>query len=124
MIRTHQLTMTPLPDCDGPEFVRWLLRQRQRRQIEGDSMRPLLQPGEEVLVNFRAYHQAAPQVGEIVVAEHPQKPGLEIIKRIAMGLPDDTYVLYGENLAASSDSRQFGPVARSQILGRVTCRFA
>ncbi|NEO87280.1 MAG: nickel-type superoxide dismutase maturation protease [Spirulina sp. SIO3F2] len=115
--------MTTLPDCNGSEFICWLLRRRQRRQIEGDSMLPLLQAGEEVLVDFHAYRRTAPQVGEIVVAEHPQKPNFEIIKRINMVLPDKTYVLYGENLAASSDSRQFGPVARSQILGRITCRF-
>lgn len=86
-------------------------------------MLPLLQPGEEVLINPFAYQKCAPQVGEIVVAEHPQKPGLHIIKRVETVLSDGQYALYGDNHAESSDSRQFGPVARSQLLGRVTCCF-
>ncbi|MGB0560390.1 MAG: nickel-type superoxide dismutase maturation protease [Spirulinaceae cyanobacterium] len=112
-----------LPDCTWREFCLWLLRRRDRRRIEGDSMLPLLQPGEEVLVDPQAYRKIAPEVGEIVVARHPQKPDLEIIKRIAERLPDCTYVIYGDNLAQSSDSRQFGPVGRSLILGKVICRF-
>ncbi|MEM8637624.1 MAG: nickel-type superoxide dismutase maturation protease [Cyanobacteria bacterium P01_G01_bin.54] len=115
--------MTALPHCTWPEFWRWLLRRRYRRRIEGDSMLPLLQPGEEVLVDPHAYRNVAPQVGDIVVAQHPLQSDRQIIKRIAEIHPEPAYVLYGENLAQSSDSRQFGPVGRSLILGKVTCRF-
>lgn len=86
-------------------------------------MLPLLQPGQEVLIDPFAYQKRDPQVGEIIVAEHPQRPGFRIIKRIEIVLPNAQYVLYGDNRAESSDSRQFGPVARSHLLGRVTCRF-
>lgn len=82
-------------------------------------MFPLLKPGDEVLMKPCRWYQ----LGDIVVTSHPHQPSLKIIKRIHAILPDDTVILYGDNPAQSTDSRQFGPVARSRLLGRVTCRF-
>ncbi len=89
-------------------------------------MLPLLEPGEEVLVYPGAYRQRSPQVGDLVIVQHPQRPTLQMVKRVGEILPTptgDEFWVYGDNPAESTDSRQFGPVARSHLLGRVTCRF-
>lgn len=88
-------------------------------------MFPLLEPGDEVLVDPRAYWQSPPQPGEIVVAQHPYKGDLKIIKRVVAVADNGRIHLRGDNPdpAESSDSRIFGPLPRSLILGRVTSRF-
>ncbi|MCA9932878.1 MAG: nickel-type superoxide dismutase maturation protease [Anaerolineales bacterium] len=86
-------------------------------------MFPLLQPGDEVLIDPRAFEKRPPQVGDVVMAQHPTQPGLKIVKRVTAVLPDDHYQISGDNPSASTDSRTFGPVSRQQILGLVTSRF-
>ncbi|WP_072621178.1 nickel-type superoxide dismutase maturation protease [Spirulina major] len=115
-----------LPDCSGWEFSLWLLRRRRRWRVEGRSMLPLLEPGDEVLVNPRAYQQRSPQVGDIAIVQHPHRPALQMVKRVGEILPTPTgaeFWIYGDNPGESTDSRQFGPVARSHLLGRITCHF-
>ncbi len=100
----------------------WLLRRRQRFRVTGDSMRPLLIPGEEVLINPTAYRQMVPQPGDLVVARHPHQPGLRLVKWVAAVKPQGCF-LQGVNLGASTDSRSFGWVPVDCILGQVICRF-
>ncbi|QQE66420.1 S26 family signal peptidase [Leptolyngbya sp. BL0902] len=100
----------------------WILRRRQRFRITGDSMQPLLRPGEEVLIDPRAYRHHPPQLGDLVVAEHPQQPGFRLIKWVVAVEPQGCF-LQGINLAASTDSRSFGWVPPEGILGQVICRF-
>jgi len=105
------------------EFLLWLLRRRRRFRITGNSMLPRLKPGDEVLLNLRAYRLTPPRPGDIVVLHHPFQPELQIVKRITRTLENGRYHLEGDNPAESSDSRSFGPVRREQILGRITSRF-
>ena len=100
----------------------WLLRRRRRFRVTGDSMQPLLRPGEEVLMHPRAYAIAQPQPGDIVVAQHPHRPDLRVIKWVVVVDPHGCF-LQGVNLAASTDSRSFGLVPFDAILGQVVCRF-
>jgi len=86
-------------------------------------MFPLLQPGDEVLVDVRAFEKRTPQVGDVVMVQHPTQPDLKMVKRVTAVLPDDTYQITGDNPSASTDSRIFGPVPPEQILGLVTARF-
>ena len=58
-------------------------------------------------------------VGAVVVARHPERPGLEIIKRVA-AIDGDGFDLRSDNAEAGTDSRHFGPVAPAAILGVVT----
>ena len=87
-------------------------------------MSPLLQPGDEVLVDPRAYRRTLPQPGDIVVAQHPYTLNLRIVKRVISVTDDGRCQLEGDNGSESSDSRSFGTVPAVAILGRVTCRFA
>jgi nickel-type superoxide dismutase maturation protease len=106
------------------EFLLWLLRHRRRFRITGPSMMPLLKPGDEVLIDPNAYRTATPRPGDIVVAQHPYYPDLQLVKRIAKMTDDGCYYLEGDNPTASTDSRSFGPIPPQQIVGQVTCRFS
>ena len=112
----------PLNDSDFLEKLRFWVGKRRRFRVNGASMLPMLKEGEEVLVDVQAYEAALPQVGDIVVAQHPYKK-IKLIKRVAEVLKDGRFVLKGDNLAESSDSRDFGAVSLEQIIGRVTSKF-
>lgn len=105
------------------EFLLWLVRRRRRFRVSGRSMTPLLEPGQEVLINPAAYRHTRPQPGDIVVVRHPDQPQLRLIKRITAVLDGEHYMVKGDNRLESTDSRAFGPVRVEHILGQVTSRF-
>ena len=112
-----------LQDSTLLELLFWLLKLRRRYRVTGASMSPHLAPNDEVLVDPRAYRGRPPQLNDIVVARHPYKEGVQIIKRIVSRQHDGRYLLEGDNPAESTDSRSFGTVSAAQILGQVTSRF-
>ena len=63
------------------------------------------------------------RVGDVVVARRPDRPELEIIKRIQAIDADGAIFLAGDNPAASTDSRQFGAVLRRHVMARVGWRY-
>jgi type IV secretory pathway protease TraF len=63
------------------------------------------------------------QAGDIVAARRPDRPSVEMIKRIESLLGPDQYFLTGDNPDESTDSRHFGPVPVSQITGLVRWRY-
>ena len=83
--------------------------------VSGTSMSPTLQEGKTVLVNRIVYLFKKPNVGDIVAASISNKV---FIKRIT-SINDDRYFLLGDNTADSFDSRKFGMIKRSQIIGKV-----
>ena len=83
--------------------------------VAGPSMEPGLRDGDWVL----ALSGAQVGVGDVVVAEHPARAGLLIVKRVARIGPDG-YWLLGDRPDASTDSRHFGAVP--DVLGRVFWR--
>ncbi|MBV9447756.1 MAG: hypothetical protein JO345_17875 [Streptosporangiaceae bacterium] len=81
-------------------------------------MEPALRPGDWLLV-LRT-RRARP--GSIVLARHPRRPGMLLVKRAARRESDGGWWLESDNPAAGAvDSRQFGPV--SAIEGRVLFRY-
>lgn len=83
-------------------------------------MLPTFRDGDEVLVAVGEKRPFSP--GDIVIAHHPLK-AMKLIKRVDRVLEDGRLFLLGDNPAASSDSRAFGPVPPHLIVGRVTGRF-
>ncbi|MEL6319502.1 MAG: nickel-type superoxide dismutase maturation protease, partial [Cyanobacteria bacterium J06626_14] len=102
----------------------WVMRKRRRFRVTGYSMAPLLKPGEEVLIDPLAYSAQSPEPGDIVVAEHPERPEFRLIKRVVAVLDSGDCILIGDNSSESTDSRNFGAVPPHKIMGRVTSRFA
>ena len=82
-------------------------------------MEPTLAPGDRLLV-VRARH-LHPQ--DVVAVRDPTDPRRVLVKRIGAVLEDEI-VLRGDNPGASTDSRSFGPVPTSAVLGRVVRCYA
>jgi nickel-type superoxide dismutase maturation protease len=85
-------------------------------------MTPLLNPGEEVLIDPGAYHRCPPQPGDLVVATHPRDKSLRLIKWVVY-VDQQACFLKGINATASTDSREFGLVPFKTLMGKVVCRF-
>lgn len=108
-------------------------------RVRSVSMQPAIEPGQLLLVNRLAYGVRLawmsdwlvdwdePQRGDVVVFLSPVD-GKRLIKRV-QAVPGDAhnqgivpsghYLLVGDNAAKSHDSRQFGLVVRSAIIGQV-----
>ncbi len=67
----------------------------RRVVVRGWSMRPTLSPDERVLFDRLAYRWAIPGRGDVVLASHPNRPRLRIVKRV-VGLPGDRVAVEGE----------------------------
>lgn len=115
----------PLPEASVFAFLKTLLPRWQRRRVNGRSMHPTLAEKDTVLIDTAVYRQTPPQIGHIVLAQHPFEPGNKMIKRITAVTPDGRYFLQGDNpySLGTTDSRSFGALPANQILGRVTHRF-
>ncbi|MBI2086539.1 S26 family signal peptidase [Candidatus Daviesbacteria bacterium] len=75
-------------------------------------MLPFLNAGQEVLV-WGWF--CKPKVGDIVVIG---KNGKDMIKRIQK-VSGRKYFVEGDNKRESTDSRSFGPIDKSEIIGKV-----
>ena len=106
--------------------VVWIfLRYRPSRvRVRGPSMAPALLPEDWALVvDPHEYRR-----GDVVVVEHPGRPGYEMVKRLT-ALPGDAvdgrllgdgeYWIEGDLAQASTDSRSFGPVTRDELRAKV-----
>lgn len=69
-----------------------------------------------------------PKVGDVVVVEHPGRPGYEMVKRLTASpgdrvgdrtLGEDEWWVEGDFAQASTDSRQFGPVSADELKAKV-----
>ncbi len=78
-------------------------------------MQPTLKPGQDVLVFNWAYIFSKPQKGDMVVFKFN---GREMIKRIQKYDGRRVFVT-GDNKTESTDSRKFGMIDRSDIIGKV-----
>jgi nickel-type superoxide dismutase maturation protease len=63
------------------------------------------------------------RVGDVVVARRPDRPSVEMIKRIQAIDSQGAIFLVGDNPSSSTDSRQFGAVTRAHIIARVRWRY-
>lgn len=105
----------PLKKAGWYEKLLTLLGRRLITSVEGESMFPILTGGDRVIVDPRA----DVRTGDIVLADHPFKSSVRILKRVTEITADGRYFLEGDNPVESSDSRSFGSIAASDIRGRV-----
>ena len=91
---------------------------RSLMQVEGHSMGPTLKPKDRVIVRRLNPHSALPAIGAIVVCIHPQQPSRRVIKRLS-AVTGNQLTILGDCPDASTDSRQWGSVPRSCLIGEV-----
>lgn len=84
------------------------------RRVVGTSMLPAVRPGTIIVARNKA---AA--VGDIVVARLGRR---EVVKRV-QAIGSGRVFLVGDNESGSTDSRQLGPVSKTDILGVVIMKF-
>ncbi len=94
-----------------------------RSAVTGDSMTPLLAPGDWVLVDPHAFRRRRPKVGELVVVPDPRQPERWLVKRVVDVEDDGRLAVQGDNVARSTDSRTFGPVEPGAVVGRPWARY-
>jgi hypothetical protein len=106
-----------------------LLRRLAAYEIADHSMSPTLQPGDWVL----GLRGKRARRGQVVVFEHPLRPGFEMVKRVtaaagedmgrvALG-PGEMWVLGDNPDGGSVDSRVLGPIRAEWLRARLFLRY-
>lgn len=102
--------------------MRWPL---WRVAVAEQSMEPALRPGDWLLVRrpLRRSGRARVRPGQLVIARHPGRPDLLLVKRAARREPGGWWLASDNAAARAVDSRAFGPVPPELIVGRVLLRY-
>ena len=90
--------------------------------VRGDSMLPTLRAGDYLMVDRLAYVMSEPRKGDVVVVKGLYGAPTRQIKRV-VELQGKEVVVQGDNSDASTDSRDYGPIALEQIEGRAWFRY-
>ena len=107
-----------IPIAGWKDSILLILGRRVGFEVSGDSMLPTFKTGDCVLID----PTAEVAVGDIVLANHPYKKSVRMIKRITSIDSDTNYLLAGDNKADSTDSQAFGKIPAKDILGKVVAR--
>lgn len=103
----------------------WATSSFERVAVVGDSMSPGLLAGDRLVVHRLPlrWRGRVLKPGDIVVATDPRQPSRVLVKRVAKAEGQEIW-LAGDNPGRSTDSRDFGPVPLSGVVGKVVYRYA
>jgi len=98
----------------------------RRVEVVGSSMVPALLPGDRLLVVRLPWRSPlGPRAGHVVALHDPRRSDRILIKRVrAVDATRGTLEVEGDAREFSTDSRSFGPVPRSAVVGRALYRYA
>ena len=82
-------------------------------------MLPAYRDGDTALVDTGACVDLLPQPGDVVLAAHPFQSGVRMVKRVDHITQDGRVFVVGDNPSESTDSRTFGALPPSKILGKL-----
>ena len=94
-----------------------------RSAVAGDSMSPMLVPGDWLLVDPDAYDRRPARPGDLVAVRDPREPDRWLVKRVATIDEAGRLELRGDAPDRSTDSRTFGPVDADTVVGRPWARY-
>jgi signal peptidase I len=77
----------------------------RRVVVRGWSMYPTLAPGERVLFDALTYRLRHPRRGDVVLAKHPTRPSMKLLKRVA-AVPGDRVTAQGDDWRVEETSGQ------------------
>ena len=80
----------------------------RRVVVQGWSMYPTLAPGERVLFDTLAYRVEHPRRGDVVLARHPARPSMKLVKRVA-AVPGDRVTAQGDDWRVEEAAGQATP---------------
>ncbi len=100
------------------ELTRRFIRRYQRLEVVGDSMEPTLSDGDKILVR----KGIAPIPGSLIVFADPRERTRLLVKR-AQSVGAGEVVAIGDNADASTDSRHFGLIPLSELIGVAFYRY-
>ena len=102
--------------------MRWPL---WRVAVAERSMEPALRPGDWLIVRrgLRPGRPPGIRPGRLVIARHPGRPDLLLVKRVARREPRGWWLESDNPGAGAVDSRGFGVVPPELIEGRVLLRY-
>jgi signal peptidase I len=95
--------------------------------VQGTSMEPTFQPNDWLLVRYRfsGSKQLTLRIGDVVVIEREQQPGILYIKRIVKiesdGSGQESYFVESDN-KSGTDSRTWGYLSKGELIGKVITR--
>ena len=93
----------------------------QLAMVAGGSMEPSLPDGAWVVA--RPVRSGDPKLGQVVVVEHPYRPGFELIKRVsAVSRERGLLWIAGDNRLQSTDSEEFGALPLLRLRAVVVMR--
>ena len=78
-------------------------------------MAPTLGDGDTVLIDPRV----PPDTGAVIVARHPYRTDVTVVKRVGAITADGKLRLAGDNPAESTDSAHYGALPPERVLGVV-----
>ncbi len=106
--------------------------------VEGESMQPTYQPGDWLMAKWGEFALKVPKpsilefigvvlgsrvgIGDVVVIERPEQPGIFYIKRITELKLETNQIFVSSDNPAGTDSRQWGLLPVQSVRAKVTSR--
>jgi signal peptidase I len=95
--------------------------------VEGTSMQPTYNPRDWLLIRYRGFakNRLFLRLGDVVVIEREQQPGILYIKRVSeiqeTSAGEESYFVRSDN-DSGTDSRTWGYLSNDEIVGKVITR--
>ena len=109
-----------LREANWKDRIMYAVGRRKIFRVSGDSMLPTLKDGDAVMI----IATKSIEPGDVVLADHPYKSSVKILKRVSEIDGEGRYSLTGDNPAESTDSRAFGSLSLECIQGKAVCRMS